>query len=296
MKTGLTSKVIGLDGYRVATKSNTNSIDVTRLALKLQQTIELTPLLQSFCQETARIIPCDSVRYQNNNNVLNYQTGETQAHLCRYQLELEGDSLGEIECTRQKPFSIRETDQMEHLLSLLVYPLRNALLYQKAVAEAHKDPLTQISNRAAFDEALNREICSFKRHDTNFSLMMIDIDFFKNVNDTYGHIAGDKVIKSVSQVISKTLRRSDEVFRYGGEEFVVLLSNTNIDGAQFIAERVRREIKKMTIHSHEKINITASIGIASSCGQNDVADTLYLADKALYQAKEAGRDRVVVTP
>jgi diguanylate cyclase (GGDEF)-like protein len=296
MKTGLPSKVICLDGYSVATKSNTNSIDVTRLALKLQQTIELTPLLQSFCQETARIIPCDSVRYQNNNNVLNYQTGETQAHLCRYQLELEGDSLGEIECTRQKPFSIRETDQMEHLLSLLVYPLRNALLYQKAVAEAHKDPLTQISNRAAFDEALNREICSFKRHDTNFSLMMIDIDFFKNVNDTYGHIAGDKVIKSVSQVISKTLRRSDEVFRYGGEEFVVLLSNTNIDGAQFIAERVRREIKKMTIHSHEKINITASIGIASSCGQNDVADTLYLADKALYQAKEAGRDRVVVTP
>jgi len=244
MKSNSSSKVIGIDGYRVETKNNTNSNDVTRLALKLQQTIELAPLLQIFCQETVNLIPCDSVRYQNKMNVFNYQAGEINVHRCRYQLELEGESLGEIECTRKKPFSMRETDLIERLLSLLIYPLRNALLYQKAVAEAHRDPLTQISNRAAFDEALNREICSYKRHNTNFALMMIDIDFFKQVNDTYGHIAGDSVLKAVSQIIHKTIRRSDEVFRYGGEEFVVILSNTELEGAKFIAERVRREIKK----------------------------------------------------
>ena len=296
MKTTSSSKVIGIERYRTATESQADSLDVTRLALQLQQTIELTPLLQAFCQETARIIPCDSVHYRNDNRMLNYQTGESKVHRCRYQLELEGESLGEIECTRIKPFSMRETDLMERLLSLLIYPLRNALLYQKAVAEAHRDPLTQISNRAAFDEALNREICSFKRHFTSFSLMVIDIDHFKNINDTYGHITGDSVLKAVAQKIRDTVRRSDEVFRYGGEEFVVLLSNTELDGAKFIAERIRRAIKKVTISSNENISVTASIGISSANSLKDVNDTLYHADKALYQAKEEGRDRVVIRP
>lgn len=296
MKSDSTSKVIGIDGYRAATQNKVDSNDITRLALKLQQTIELSPLLQIFCQETIDIIPCDSVKYQNPDSVISYQTGEVQVHRCRYQLEIDAGSLGEIEYTRAKPFTMRETDLIESLLSLLIYPLRNALLYYKAVSEAHRDPLTQISNRAAFNDAIHREICSYKRHSTSFSLMMIDIDYFKNVNDTYGHIAGDSVLKSVAEIIQQTIRRSDEVFRYGGEEFVVLLSNTELAGARFIAERVRREIKKMTVHSHEKINVTASIGLSSSSNQTDVNDTLYHADKALYQAKEGGRDKVVTRP
>lgn len=296
MKSNSTSKVIGIEGYRHSTYKNNDPVDVARLALSLQQTLEVTPLLQTFCQETARIVPCDSVTYRNQNSVLNYHTGEVRAHRCRYQLELENETLGEIECTRNKPFTIKETELIERLLSLLIYPLRNSLLYQKAVAEAHRDPLTQISNRAAFDEALSRETCSFKRHLTGFSLMVIDIDHFKQVNDTYGHISGDSVLKSVAQVIKNTIRRSDEVFRYGGEEFVVLLSNTDIDGARFIAERVRREIKKLTVRSYEDINVTASIGVAATNKLQDVNDTLYHADKALYQAKEDGRDRVVVRP
>lgn len=295
MKTTSPSKVIGFDSYMLASQASTENNDVTRLALRLQQTLEITPLMQAFCNETARLVPCDSVKYKNQHNaVLNFQFGENKVHRCRYQLEIEGESLGEIECTRSKPFSIKETELIERLLSLLIYPLRNALLYQKAVAEAFRDPLTQISNRGAFNEALSREICAFKRHSANFSLMVIDIDFFKQVNDTYGHIAGDNVLKAVAQVIKKTLRRSDEVFRYGGEEFVVLLSNTEIAGAQFIGERIRREIKKLTVHAHEKINVTASIGISSTNKSRDVNDTLYHADKALYQAKESGRDKVVV--
>lgn len=296
MKPNLTSKVIGIEGYRHTTYKNNDSIDVARLALALQQTLEINPLLQTFCRETSQIIPCDSVTYRNLNNVENYHVGEVRAHRCRYQLDLEGENLGEIECTRDKPFTINETDLIERLLSLLIYPLRNALLYQKAVAEAHRDPLTQISNRAAFDEALDREICSFKRHLTGFSLLVIDIDHFKKVNDTYGHISGDNVLRNVAQTIKGTIRRSDEVFRYGGEEFVVLLSNTDIEGARFIAERVRREISKVTLSNNESIRVTASIGVAATNKLKDANDTLYHADKALYQAKEEGRNRVVIRP
>ena len=296
MSTTTSSKVIGIDTYRTATKEESSALDITQLALQLQQTLELTPLLQTFCHETARIVPCDSVSYENENRLLNYQTGEKKAHKCSYQLELEGQILGTVECSRSMPFSMKEMELMERLLSLLIYPLRNALLYQKAVAEAHRDPLTGISNRAAFDEALKREICSFKRHLTSFSLLVIDIDFFKNINDTYGHITGDTVLRGVAERIRDTVRRSDEVFRYGGEEFVVLLSNTDAEGARFIAERIRREIKRHSFSANENIKVTASIGIASTNTIRDVGDTLYHADKALYQAKEDGRDRVVVKP
>ncbi|MBV1908486.1 MAG: GGDEF domain-containing protein, partial [Kangiellaceae bacterium] len=234
------------------------------------------------------------VVYKEVTSGLSFSVGEEQAHHCRYQLVLEGEELGEIICTRNKPFSIRETNLLERVLSLLIYPLRNALLYHAAIAQAHRDPLTQIGNRAAFDEALKKHISSFERHRTNFSLMVIDIDFFKNVNDTFGHIAGDKVLKSVAKTVQNTLRRSDEVFRYGGEEFVVILGNTQQGGAKFIAERIRKAIEDLQVELNKMISVTTSIGIAASEKVDDVRRTLELADKALYQAKENGRNQVSV--
>lgn len=293
MKTSSSSKVIGLDGYRATAENKIDSTDITRLALKLQQTLVLSPLLQMFCEETAAIIPCDSVSYKTPNDQLSYKSGKLQVHRCRYQLDLEGELLGYLECTRSKPFTMRETDLLENLLSLLIYPLRNALLYQKAVSDARRDPLTQISNRAAFDEALSRKIYSYKRHKSCFSLMMIDIDHFKNINDNYGHIHGDGVLKAVAQAISKTVRRSDEVFRYGGEEFVVLSSKTELCGARFLAERIRQAVKKIKFNVNEQISVTASFGVAASNEQEDINDILYQADKSLYQAKEEGRDKII---
>jgi len=296
MNTNSPAKVIGLDSYRSHTDHGEDITSISRLALKLQQSIEIEPLMRVFCEETAWLVPCDSVSYSCSNNLLNFSTGEKQVHHCKYRLALEGEDLGEIFCSRDKPFSIRETDLLERILSLLIYPLRNALMYHNALAQAHRDPLTQISNRAAFNEAMDKELSSYKRHQADFSLMVIDVDHFKKVNDTYGHIAGDKVLKSVAEVIRQTIRRSDEVFRYGGEEFVVLLSNTKKGGAKFIAERVRKEIEKLIVELNEPINVTASIGISSSEIMEDVNQTLEHADKALYQAKGQGRNQVVFCP
>ena len=296
MKTSMSSKVIGIEGYRVEHQNQSDSVDVARLALRLQQTLEITPLLQAFCHETARIVPCDSVSYINSKTSLSHETGQAQPHRCTYQLELEGESLGEVACTRSRPFSIKETDLIERLLSLLIYPLRNALLYQKAVADSYRDPLTQISNRAAFDDALSRETSANQRHQSDFSLLLIDVDYFKNVNDSYGHIVGDQVLKTIASSIKGAIRRSDEVFRYGGEEFVVLLSNTRIEGARFIAERIRREIKELAIKStNEVIQVTASIGVSATNATEKTNQILALADTALYEAKANGRDQVVAS-
>lgn len=298
MNTMSPAKVIGLDSYRTYTEldESENLVSISKLALRLQQSIEIEPLLRVFCEESAKIVPCDSVAYLNESDNLRFSTGEEQSHHCLYRLVLEGEELGQINCSRNKPFSIKETNLIERLLSLLIYPLRNALLYAKALAKAHHDPLTQVSNRTAFNEAIEKEYSSYRRHQADFSLMIIDIDHFKRVNDTHGHIAGDRVLTAVANVISETIRRSDEVFRYGGEEFVVILSNTKQGGAKFIAERVRKEIEKLTVELDQVIQVTASIGISSSEIMQDVTQTLDFADKALYQAKDLGRNRVVTCP
>ena len=296
MKSNSPAKVIGLDSRRGHENDTHDLISISKLAIRLQQSIEITPLLNTFCEETASIVPCDSVQYINEDPELKYSTGETQQHHCRYKLELENEDLGEIICSRKKPFTIKETNLIERLLSLLIYPLRNALLYRKAITQALRDPLTQISNRAAFDNSMSKQLSSHKRHQADFSLIIIDIDHFKKVNDTYGHITGDNVLKVVADVISKTIRGSDEVFRYGGEEFVVILGNTQQDGASFIAERIRREIQRKVVDTSKKIQVTASIGVAASDKVENPADTLEYADKALYKAKDLGRNQVVSCP
>ncbi len=296
MKTYSPAKIIGLDSYRSNTDSNEQLTNISKLALKLQQSIEIEPLMRFFCEHVSLLIPCDSVSYSNTNKLLNFSSGKIQSHHCNYSLEIGSEYLGEVLCSRKKPFTMRETNLIEQLLSILIYPLRNALLYNQAITQALKDPLTEICNRAAFDEAIEKEFSSYKRHQADFSLMIIDIDYFKKVNDTYGHIVGDKVLKLVAKVINETIRRSDEVYRYGGEEFVVILSNTKQGGARFIAERVRKEIEKLIIPNNQKIQVTASIGIASSELIQNVTETLEYADKALYQAKEQGRNKVVTCP
>lgn len=296
MKSNSPAKVVGLDSHRAYENDSRDLIGISKLAIRLQQSIEITPLLNSFCEETASIVPCDSVQYTNDDAELKYSTGEKQVHHCKYQLELENDNLGEIICSRKKPFTIKETNLIERLLSLLIYPLRNALLYRQAITQAHRDPLTQISNRAAFDKSMSKQLSSHKRHQVDFSLMIIDIDHFKKVNDTYGHITGDNVLKVIAEVISKTIRGSDQVFRYGGEEFVVILENTEQGGASSIAERVRKQIQQKVIDVSKNIQVTASIGFASSDRVNDPSDTLEYADKALYHAKDLGRNRIASCP
>ncbi len=131
------------------------------------------------------------------------------------------------------------------MISALIYPLRNALLYKQAVEKAYNDPLTGLNNRAAFDKSIEQEVDLATRHGHSLSLMMLDLDRFKQINDNYGHIVGDAVLKSFADCIMECMRSSDIVFRYGGEEFVILLRNTELAGAILLAERMRKNIENM---------------------------------------------------
>jgi len=153
------------------------------------------------------------------------------------------------------------------------------------------DRLTGLYNRLYLDKALEKEFSVAGRHNTPFSLILIDLDQFKRVNDTYGHPAGDAVLQTIAEVLKDKTRQSDTVGRWGGEEFLVICPNTSLAGAVDAAEHLRRHVEQQRFPFVE--SRTASFGVASYQPGDTIAAIESRADKALYQAKESGRNRVV---
>ncbi len=266
---------------------------IQSLSLELQQTLVLDKLLHFFCEKVVDLVPCDSVRYSNNDLNLTWQHGDSEQHSCLYQLNLAETSLGEVVCTRSHPFSADDLQVIEWLVAILIYPIKNALLYKRALDASLKDGLTGAANRSAYDEALDRELAKTRRTNKSLSLLVIDIDNFKKFNDNYGHALGDKVLQAVSHEIENCLRTSDRLFRYGGEEFTVILSDTNGNLASIIAERLRTAVSSLKVIENDKSHsVTISIGAAET-RNSDNSDSLFeRADEALYNAKNTGRNRV----
>ncbi|KZN40659.1 sensor domain-containing diguanylate cyclase [Pseudoalteromonas luteoviolacea] len=161
-----------------------------------------------------------------------------------------------------------------------------------------EDPLTKVKNRRYFDKRLMMEVRRSRREQTTLSVIMLDIDHFKRVNDVYGHLAGDHTICAFAQSIQQHLKRPhDEVFRYGGEEFVILLPNTSQQGAQEIAEQIRLSTEQCVVNiADQAIRFTTSAGVYSAIATDTQNPTIFtdLADKALYEAKQQGRNRVCI--
>jgi diguanylate cyclase (GGDEF)-like protein len=158
--------------------------------------------------------------------------------------------------------------------------------------KATTDSLTQAYNRSKFDEILKSEINRCRRYNTNLSLLVLDIDHFKKINDNHGHLAGDDILKSVVNLTQNSIRGTDYLARWGGEEFVVLLPETGLDRASALAERIKKNIED---HEFEKIGtVTVSFGV-TQWKNNESEDALIKrADDALYRAKNLGRNRVEV--
>lgn len=161
---------------------------------------------------------------------------------------------------------------------------------------AYRDGLTGLYNHRYFQEILEREIKRARRYKKPLSLLMIDIDHFKKINDTYGHLHGDEVLKGLAQIFSESIRACDYAARYGGEEFSIILPETPLNGALNVAERLRQRVKNTPIVlADQEIRVTISIGLAAyENTQIEItrSQLISLADKALYQSKMAGRDRV----
>jgi diguanylate cyclase (GGDEF)-like protein len=283
-----------------ATELETDIQDIEkalRIASVLQTSLDLHQVLEMFSQQAGRWIMFNGVRYEHTAQRLKVALGSDEKHTLTYRMVLGEQSLGEVTFSRKRKFSPKENQVLEYLLCGLVYPLRNALAYQAAVQASLRDPLTGMGNRAALDATMTREVELARRHETPLSVIAVDIDFFKRVNDTYGHATGDCVLRAVANALADTVRRSDAVFRYGGEEFTVLLSKTSLEGALLLAERIRKAVEGTEIFCNGAyIRVTVSLGVSSIGGNSgsgaNAAALLERADAALYQAKGAGRNCV----
>lgn len=266
-----------------------------RMTQSLQTTLELPALFEIFYLQSATNIALDGIEYTNATLGLEYRVGTRSRHSCNYNLRLGDLDMGALLFRRRSKFSEEETVILEKLLCCLLYPLRNALMYRDALAMAQKDALTGICNRAALDESLCTEISLAGRHRTPLSIIVFDIDHFKSINDRYGHSCGDNAIKAVVKCAQHCARSTDMLFRYGGEEFVMILRNTTLNGARLLAERIRRKVEKLECQGKRKpISMTVSAGVAA-LETGETAQSLFeRTDAALYAAKNAGRNRVCV--
>jgi diguanylate cyclase (GGDEF)-like protein len=162
--------------------------------------------------------------------------------------------------------------------------------------QATRDPLTRVYNRRYFDEEVTKKIVKAKEKGESYSILMVDADHFKKVNDNFGHKTGDKVLMELAETCERALRDSDVVARYGGEEFVIFLSNVGSAKGKIVADRLRDTISRLKVYSdsREIVTFTVSIGISGSEISDDIDVLIKAADDALYQAKENGRNRVEV--
>lgn len=279
-----------------ATETGSDGRDIDkalRLASVLQTSLDLRRIVEMFAHEVARWFTFQSVTYENSEANLHIDIGPTAKHALSFRLVVAEQSLGTLTFTRRRRFSPRESQGLDFLCCALVFPLKNAVSYHRALQAALQDPLTGVGNRAAMDRAVLREIEFARRYDTPLSLIAADIDFFKHINDSHGHATGDCVLRAVADAIRDTVRATDVVFRYGGEEFMILLSNTGAHGANLLAERIRKRVEETEISCHGVgIRATISLGVAH-LGNTDDSSTLFQhADTALYSAKAGGRNCV----
>ncbi|HEY4758975.1 MAG TPA: GGDEF domain-containing protein [Thermoguttaceae bacterium] len=186
---------------------------------------------------------------------------------------------------REAEDMLKPTMQLAAQIADAYDKIRQQSSHLMTITEVRSDPLTNVKNRRGLDDVLQTQFALMNRYDTPFSLVIFDIDHFKDVNDVQGHLQGDRALQDIARLLDEQVRETDIVARYGGDEFIVVMPHTDLDGARVLSERLRSNIQ-------ENMSITVSGGVASAM-QEDTQDTLIArADSALYHAKTSGRNCV----
>ncbi len=274
----------------IAIQSDMADADVPAALLA---TYDFQQLIEKFISEVRQALPCDGIEYREDTINLHLIDGHMSRHHCSYYLDVDGKSLGELVFTRHEPFHEHEMEKLDSMVSGLVFPLRHAIRYQNAIRIAQRDSLTGLRNSNYYQDMIELEILRAKRYGTLFTILLIDIDDFQNINNTWGNEAGDQALIEMAGRVEDSARNCDLVFRYGGDEFLVMLPNTQVQGALIAAERIKQKSQSMPVRINgEEVNMTLSVGV-STVNHDDSAFTLIeRATSALYHAKILGKDQI----
>ena len=230
---------------------------------------------------------------------LRFGRSETIRSVLAVPIRLGNQILGMLSCQSYQPYAYNDEDKylLEMLASYAAVALTNSRLFNEVQRLAVTDPLTDLYNRRELFELGEREVRRSKRLKRALSLILLDLDDFKLVNDRFGHDVGDRVLVHLAGVLQKSIREIDTLARYGGEEFVILLPETNIKSATIIAERIRKLVNEtFVLVGDYQVKVTASIGVTCiSADTMDLTEMISVADSAMYTAKNSGRNRVAVS-
>ncbi|MEM7561685.1 MAG: GGDEF domain-containing protein [Pseudomonadota bacterium] len=268
---------------------------ILELSNLLSRNLEIGQIVETFMSEIASDIDHSGFMFHSSDTDLTIERGTNDGFSAHYRLKIQARMLGELSVFKQSSFSAGELRKLEDLMCAIIYPLKNALMYQIALKSAYRDPLTGLNNRTSMEKNLPREIDLAKRHKQAMALLVMDLDGFKEINDQHGHDVGDQVLREVGQVISHAVRNTDLVYRYGGDEFVGGLAQTDIQGAVDVSERIRTSIDALELNDYDiSGHVQVSIGITLVRTSDNFMSAFKRADKALYRAKLNGKNQIII--
>jgi len=267
-------------------------LKLLELTEMLHRKLELDLLLEAFYTELQSFVRFDGLEFKQNTVTSSLLVGSQRQFIHSAGLSLGGSDLGVISFYRSQRFSSREDRELERLCEHLMYPLRNALEYRAAIERTLIDELTGMHNLPALDRYLPREILMSRRSEIPLSVMMLDIDHFSAVNQHHGDATGDKALQAVAETLSNTIRKSDMIFRYDVDTFVIVLSGTEYSGAKVLAERIRNAVDVCFSYDNVQVVLSASAGITEIDERDDADSVLERAAEALLTAKNSGRNRL----
>lgn len=288
--------------YDSALQENTRlKQDIFNFGKTIDETTALYDITKEICKylDTDRVFSSFKEQQTKYIEIGDCQFIKSDADLSSYinytvlPLKIDSNAIGYLVANEIK----KQDEEKFHILAQqLLLGLKRAFLYQSIQELAITDSLTQVLSRRYCLERINEEIERSKKFNYKFSFLMSDIDHFKNFNDHYGHLVGDAILKEVSKAIKENIRQIDLIGRYGGEEFLIILTETDKEQAVAAAQRIRQSIEYRHIRVYdEDLKVTISIGVSTFPDDaRNVKSLIEKADSALYQAKQTGRNRVCI--
>ncbi len=275
--------------YLAAWPNNTGSRrDSESLVEQLQTTLDVEQILGIFLRAIANHYKINTVELDTYHGKFQATNGRKSKLSMTLPIRINDRLMARISYFSDRPITDVLMTSLTSYQKKLVYPLRNALAFWQLQQMALKDPLTGIGNRAMYDDAIERQVQHSARFEDSFVLMLLDLDNFKQVNDNHGHLMGDELLTTFVHTVSDCLRVTDQLFRFGGDEFAVILEKENLETAKIVASRINQAVTQDALFS--KYQVSTSIGCAAFQLSDAPTDLFARADKALYAAKNAGKN------
>lgn len=250
---------------------------------QLQTTLDVKELINIFSVEVAKYLDFTGI-YFKHADVSATARGSRQAKAERqFELKLNGQFFGMITYAVNMPISIANYEILNELHQLLINPLNNAVKYHQAMQLAMQDGLTQLGNRRSFDEQIKRAMAQAARRQTRVGLILCDLNKFKAINDSFGHVIGDSVLVHFAQALRQSVRDTDCIFRFGGDEFAIIIGDACQQSLMVIEQRIYQAMSQDALLA--KYNVTSSLGLAFMNKADNATSFFERADTALYSQK-----------